>query len=96
MFYVVEMQHGGVFEPETKRKGVAEMIQHFAERDEEAGQIKAIYVVKKNDKTDEFCRDIVAKIQNMIDEGVAEWRKIADQEHEGQKQIERDFYAGVL
>lgn len=96
MFYVVEMQQGGVFEPETKRKGVAQIIQHFAERDEEAGQIKAIYIVKKNDKTDEFCRDIVSKIQDMIDEGVVEWRKTADEEHRGQKEIESDYWAGVL
>lgn len=96
MIVIAEMQTGGVFEAESKRKLSAQMIQHFAENDEDAGQIKAIYVVKKDDSTDELCSDVVAKIQDIIDEGVAEWREAARIEREGQKDIERDYWASRL
>jgi len=90
------MSRGGAFEEATRRKLVAAMIKHYAENDEEPAQIKAIYVVKKNGKPDEFCADFVSKMQDVVDEGVAEWRKIADQEYRGQKEIEREFRAGLL
>lgn len=96
MIVIAEMQTGGVFEAECKRKLSAQMIRHFAENDEDAGQIKAIYVVKKDDSTDELCSDVVAKIQDIIDEGVVQWRKISDEEYRGRKEIERDFRAGLI
>jgi hypothetical protein len=96
MLLVAEMQSGGVFEAASKKKLTAQMIQHFGESDQDAGQIKALYVIKKDDRTDEFCRDVVAKIQDIVDEGVAEWRKTADEEYRGQKEIEQDYWAAVL
>lgn len=95
MLWIVEMQSGGVFEAATKRKIVDSMIQHFAENDDSAAQIKAIFCVFKDDRTDELCQSAVSKMQDIIDEGVSEWRKSAEEEAEGQREIERDFYANL-
>ena len=91
MILVAEMENGGVFEAASKRKLMAQMIQHFAENDCDAGQIKAIYCIFKDDRTNEFCRDVVTKIQNILDQGVAEWRKTADEEYHAQKEIESEI-----
>jgi hypothetical protein len=96
MIVIAEMQNGGVFEAASKKKLTHQMIRHFAENNEDAGQIKAIFCVFKNDKTQEFCKKVVGKIQNIIDEGVAESQKIAEQERQGQREIESDFRAGLL
>lgn len=91
MILIAEMQNGKVFEAESKKKLTAAMIEHFAENDCDAGQIKALYVIKKDDSTDEFCKNAVKKIQNIIDKGVAEWRKTAEQEYHGQREIELEI-----
>lgn len=91
MILVAEMKSGGVFEAESKKKLTAQMIQHFAENDCNAGQIKAIYCVFKDDRTNEFCRDVINKAQNIVDNGVMEWRKTSDEEYSGKKQIESEI-----
>lgn len=91
MILVAEMKSGGVFEAASKKKLTTQMIRHFGENDCDAGQIKAIYCVFKNDRTTEFCRDVVEKMQAIIDEGVAEWQKIADEEYRGQREIEAEI-----
>jgi predicted transcriptional regulator len=96
MIVIAEMQNGGVFEAASKKKLTEQMIQHFAERDKEAGQIKAIFGVFKDDSAEEFCKEAVQKIQEIVNAGVAESRKIADQEYRGQREIESDFRAGLL
>lgn len=96
MIIVAQMQSGGCFEAENKRKLSQQMIQHFGENDEEAGQIKSLFYVLNDDRTDEICQRGIDILQEIIDEGVAEWRKIADEEYRGQKEIERDYWATVL
>jgi len=96
MIVIAEMQNGGVFEAASKKKITGQMIQHFAENNEDAGQIKAVYCVFKDDSTEEFCKEVVSKIQEIVDAGVAESRKIADQEYCGQKQIEADYREACL
>lgn len=96
MILVAEMRKGGVFEAESKKKLTDKIIEYFAESDQEAGQIKAIYIIKKNDKTDEFCNEVVKKIQYIVDEGVSKWRKKVDEECFNQKEIRRDYLSGVL
>jgi len=95
MILVAEMQSGGVFEAASKKKLTNQMIQHFAENSEDAGQIKAIYYVLKNDKTNEICSDAVSRIQEIIDDGVAKWRKTADEEYCGRKQIESEIRGAI-
>jgi hypothetical protein len=96
MIVIAEMESGGVFEAPSKKKLTDQMIQHFAENNEDAGQIKAVYCVFKDDSTEEFCKEVVGKIQNIVDNGVSEYRKIADQEYRGQKQIESDYHEACL
>jgi hypothetical protein len=91
MIVIAEMQSGGVFEAASKKKLTEQMIQHFAERDKEAGQIKAIFGVFKDDTAEEFCKEVVQKIQEIVDAGVAESRKIAAQEYRGQQEIKSEI-----
>jgi hypothetical protein len=91
MILIAEMKNGGVFEADSKKKLTDQMIRHFAENDCDAGQIKALYIIKKDDRTNEFCNDVVTKIQSIIDKGIAEWRKIADEEYRGQQEIESEI-----
>ena len=91
MILIAKMQNGGVFEAPSKKKLTQDMIQYFGENDCQADQIEGIYCIFKNDKINEFCKDVVNKIQNIIDEGITEWREIADQEYHGQKEIESEI-----
>jgi len=96
MILIAEMQNCGFFEAESKKKLTDQMIQHFGQNNQDAGQIKAIYCVFKDDRTKEFCKEVVGKVQNIVDNGVSEYRKIADQEYRGQKQIESDYREACL
>ena len=91
MILICEMQNGGVFEATSKKKLTAAMIRYYAERDQEPAQIKAIFCVKKDGKTDEFCKMVVDRMQKIVDQGVKEWRKQADIEYSGQKEIESNY-----
>ena len=96
MIVISEMQNGGVFEAASKKKLTAAMIRYYAKRDQEPAQIKAIFCVKKDGKTDEFCGLVVQRIQQIVDDGVKEWRKQADIEYRGQKEIESDYREACL
>ena len=96
MIVICEMRSGGVFEATSKKNLTAAMIRYYAERDQEPAQIKAIFCVKKDGKTDEFCKMVVDRMQEIVDQGVKEWRKEADQEYRGQKEIESDYREACL
>jgi len=96
MILVCEMQNGEVFEASSKKKLTESMINYFGENDEDAGQIKAVYCIFKNERADEICNNAVSKIQEIIDKGVSDWRKYANENWQGQKEIERDYYANLL
>lgn len=91
MILIAEMETSSVFEAASKKKLTAAMIRYFAERDQEPAQIKAIFCVKKDGKTDEFCKMVVDRMQEIVDQGVKEWRKQADIEYRGRKEIESDY-----
>ncbi len=91
MILVAEMQSGGVFEAASKKKLTVAMIRYYAERDQEPAQIKAIFCVKKDGKTDEFCKMVVDRMQEIVDQGVKEWRKQSEIEYRGQKEIESEI-----
>jgi hypothetical protein len=96
MLYIVVLKKGGVFEAETKRKLTASMIEHYIERDCEPEQIQSIFCILKNEKTKEFCQKVVAKIQEIVDEGVAEGRKISNQEYCERIEIQNDYYSNLI
>ena len=91
MIVIAEMQSGAVFEAASKKKLTASMIRYYAERDQDPAQIKAVFSVKKDGKTDEFCKMVTNRMQEIIDQGVKEWRKQADIEYRGQKEIESEI-----
>ena len=90
MLWIIQMQNGGVFEAETKRKVIDAMVKYYAENNRDAEQIKSIYYELNDGRCNELCGDIVTKIQRMIESGVAEWRGIADQEYRGRLEIESE------
>lgn len=96
MLYIVVLKKGGVFEAETKRKLTASMIQHYVERDCEPEEIQSIFCILKNEKTKEFCQKVVAKIQEIVDCGVAEGRKNSDQEYCERIEIQNDYYSNLI
>jgi len=96
MILVAEMKNGGAFEAESKNKLTAAMIEYFGNNDEQAEQIKAIYCVYKDDRCREFSGKIIEKIQAFVETEVSRWRKIADQELEGQRDIEDELRGNLF
>jgi hypothetical protein len=96
MIYICLLKKGGVFEAETKRKLTASMIEHYIERDCEPEQIQSIFCILKNEKTKEFCQKVVAKIQEIVDCGVAEGRKISNEEYCERIEIQNDYYSNLI
>jgi len=90
MLWVIEMQSGTVFEAETKRKLVNQIVSHYAQRDQEASQIKSLFYLFKDNRCNEICNNGVARLQDLIDQEVAEWRRIANEEYRGQQEIESE------
>ena len=96
MLYICLLKKGGVFEAETKRQLTASMNQHYIERDCEPEQIQSIFCILKNEKTKEFCQKFFAKIQEIVDKGVAEGRKISNQEYCERIEIQNDYYSNLI
>ena len=96
MILVAEMEKGGVFEAATKRKLVDQMAKHYAENNCEAGQIKAIFVVRKDDKTNEACKNAVSRVQELVEDAWGNYLLIMREQLEEQENLRNDYYAGVL
>ena len=96
MIVISEMQNGGVFEAASKKKLTAAMIRFYAQRDQDPAQIKAVFCVKKDGKTDEFCKMVVDRMQEIVEDGVKDWRKQADQEYRCTREIESDYREACL
>jgi len=93
MILVAQMQSGGVFEAASKRKLTDAMIQHFAENNQDAGQIKGVFCVLKDDRIKEFCSEVVEKFQNIIDEGVQYCREQQQQWESEHEMLRSDYRA---
>lgn len=98
MIVIAEMENGGSFEADCKRKLIEKIIQYFCDRDEEAGRINNIYYVFKQDSRDDkkLCDYAVEKIQNIVDCSVEEWRRNVKFECENQKMIEMEYKMEML
>ncbi|MBP7710773.1 MAG: hypothetical protein KA100_06880 [Rickettsiales bacterium] len=96
MILVAQMESGGVFEAATKRKLVDQMAKHYAENNCEAGQIKAIFVVRKDDKTNEACQNVISRVQELVEEAVQYYRTAMFEQMQEQDQLRSDYWAGVL
>jgi len=86
----------GCFQGQRPKEIISEIIEYFGERDEEPAEILNILAFKKNNHIREICENSVAKIQDYIEEEVVRWRQVAEQERQGQREIESDFRAGLL
>jgi hypothetical protein len=95
MLWIIEMQNGGVFEASTKRKVINQMIEHYAERGS-AGQIKAIYYVFKDDRTDELCQKARNKVQEIVDNGVARLCGQIEENDGAQEILSQDYYSNLV
>ncbi len=96
MILVAEMESGGVFEAATKRKLVDQMAKHYAENNCEAGQIKAIFMIREGWTPDEATPEIVSRVQALVEEAVAEWQKVSWQQSQENQDLQSDYWAGVL
>ncbi len=75
MFLIAETKGGLVFEASNKRELTKKMIGFFAENSEEVGRISSIIIEKNDGSSRQICDEVVGKIQNIVDEGVAQWIK---------------------
>lgn len=96
MILICEMENGETFEANTNKKLIKSIVTYYGENDEDAGQIKAVYYILKDERTDELCQNAVNKIQEIVDKGISEFRKCANENWKGQKEIERDYYASLI
>lgn len=96
MILVAEMESGGVFEAATKRKLVDQMAKHYAENNCEAGQIKAIFVVRKDDKTNEICQNAVSRVQELVEDAWGNYLLIMREQLEERENLRSDYFAGAL
>lgn len=90
------MQNGGVFEAATKRKVINQMIEHYAEKECDADQIRAIYYITKDERVDEICKKVVSQIQSIVDNKVNNLRRSADDEYQEKTNIRQDYYRAIL
>jgi hypothetical protein len=95
MIFIAHMNNGGVFEASSKRELVSQMIEHYGQQDEQADNIKAIYCLFKDESVEEFCDEIVKKVQKMVDVGVAEWRKNASEDSAHYEQLESEIRGAI-
>ena len=95
MFFVAEMKCGGIFEAESKKKLTMQMIEYYAQNKETA-KIKTISCIFEDNHTIELPNNIVQKIQEIIEKGIAEYSELMDQERYSEKEIEHEFYANLL
>lgn len=86
----------GCFEGSRLKKVIESMVQHYGENDQDPAQITSITAYYENSKERQICQKGIGKIQDKIEEDVADWRKESQQAYEGQKDIERDYWASSL
>lgn len=96
MIWVIQMQNGLVFEAATKRKAINAMIEHYAENNSSAGQIKSIFYVLENGKCNELCKNAVEVVQDLVDGGVKEWRKTISEDRREIEMLISDYREAVL
>ena len=94
MIWIIETQNG-VFEAKTKRTIIKQITEYYGDNGCNP-TIKAVYWVFKDGRTDEICRKGVAKIQNLIDDKIEQYRKDCSKYHEGQEDISRDYQLSIL
>lgn len=96
MIWVIEMENGGVFEAATKRELVDQMAKHYAENNCEAGQIKAIFMIREGWTPDEATPKMVSRVQALVEEALANYLQIMSEQFQEQENLRNDYWAGVL
>ena len=94
MIWIIKTQNG-VFEAKTKRKIINNITEHYGDNGCNP-TIKGVYCVFENDRTDEICKEEVAKIQKHLDDKIEQYRKDCDEYHEGQEDINKDYQLSIL
>lgn len=94
MMWIVSTTEG-CFEGVSKKKTLAKMVKYYGERNQEAGTIEAIFLVKNNGEVDEICEKVTNKIQKMLNDEVEEWRIVAASEYRGRREIESEIRGAI-
>ena len=96
MILVAEMKKGGVFEAETKRELTKSMIKYYSSNDCGVDQIKSIFCIYNDERTNELCRLAIGKIQDIVEEGVENEKKQAKEGYEGEMANHSDYLANLI
>lgn len=86
----------GCFQGNRLKEVINDMIEYYGSNDEDPEQVTDAYAYGKDDRLFQICAKGISKIQERIEEEVAEWRRVADEEWRGQKDIESDYYRNLL
>lgn len=88
--WIAQMKRG-VFEAESLEALKKQMIEHYAERNEDAGQIISLCGYDENGELlQQASEKELSEIQKEIEKGVTEWREEAQSNYQDRKQIERE------
>ena len=95
MIWTIETSKGG-FEGSRLKQIINDMIEYYGSNDQDPDQIEFIVGYGHNEREKTICENGISKISDMIEEGVADWRRSAQEEKEHQEDLRRDYYAGCL
>jgi hypothetical protein len=93
MLWIIETKNG-VFEANTKRKVINQMIEHFGDNGRDA-TIKAIYCQFRDGRTDKIYAKGRHKIQKIIDNGISEYREQMEENQGAKAMLNQDYYSNL-
>lgn len=95
MHWTIETSNGG-FEGSKLKQIVKDMIQYYGENEETPDNIEYIIGYTKDGNEKLICNSGISRIQRLVDDGVQEWIKEAQEEYQHQQDLRSDYYANLL
>jgi hypothetical protein len=86
----------GFFDGNHLKKIIKEIVNHYADNNENACAIKSITVYYENSKQREICQRGINKVQNEIEKNLEEFKKTSQEELENQREIESNYWGAIL
>lgn len=90
--WIIETTRGD-FEGVTQEQVIQKMISHYAKNDRDPKQITKISACDDlGEITQQVSEDEIGKIQDRVEEEVREWREKVEEEAEGLREIQNDYF----
>jgi hypothetical protein len=95
MYWTIETT-GGCFTGSKLKKTINDMIEYYGLNEESPDQIDFFVGHDKKDRIKIIYKTGVSKAQQLLDEGVSEWKKRAEEESRHQEDLRSDYYASAV